>query len=413
MKKKTIFSSVLSLAMLALFGCGGGGGGTGSPPVTGSTTFSGVAAKGPVNGGTIKVYAINNGKIDTTTVLGTGTTSGDGTYTVVIPPDKKPTGPVVVEVSGGSFTDEASGAAGVALKTPLRAAVASIADGDKIAVTPLTHLAVKQVEGIGTFSEQEINDANLQIGNFFEVGDIIKSQPFDSTKGARAGASDDEKKYAAALGVFSTLCDSRKGASKLEDALAGILDGLGKELNDNGGFLGTTLDDFNKAIDDFNASGKNKSGSSLTRKTFTAGVLQLKTAGSLPTNTAMISLDLTITLPAGVSFAFDPATGEVASGVVVPSSEAAKGTSLSVARFDSTKRTLQIIMINSPGFKIGEFAHLEFKLDSGATLPAPTAFVVAVNPTNGILGGSLTDPTATNSDLSASGITITTSVAGL
>lgn len=419
MKKTTILCTLFSLAMLTLGGCGGGGGGgTNSPSTGGSTTLTGVAAKGPINGGTIKVFAIKNGLVDTTDAIGTGTTAADGKFSVSIPADKKPTGPVVIEVSGGTFTDEATGAAGVALKTSLRAAVPSIADGDKIAVTPFTHLAVKQVEGIGTFSEQEINDANQQIGSFFEVGDIIKSQPFDPTKGAPTTAGDDDKKYAAALGVFSTLCNNRKGATKLEDALTGILDDLGKELTDNGGFAGTTLDDFNKAIDDFNSSGKNQSGTSLTKKVFTAGVLQLKTAGNLPSNTAIVSLDLTITLPDAVTFAFDPATGETAQGVVVPTSKAANG-SIAVAKFTddptpATGGTLHLILINvQPGIDVGEFAHLEFKLKSGATLPATTAFAVTLNPANGIVGGSKTDPAAANTDLTASGITIAKTVAGL
>lgn len=420
MKKTTILSSVLSLALLTLVGCGGGGGGsTSSSSTGGSTTLTGVAAKGPISGGTINVYAIKNGQVDTANAIGTGTTAADGKFTISIPDDKKPTGPVVVEVSGGTFTDEASGTTGVALKTSLRAAISSIANGDKIAVTPFTHLAAKQVEGIGAFTEQEINDANQQIGSFFEVGDIIKSQPFDSTKGAPATASDDDKKYASALGVFSTLCNSRKGATKLEDALTGILDDLGKELTDNGGFTGTTLDDFNKAIDDFNGSGKDKSGASpLTKKVFTGGVLQLKTAGNLPANTAIVSLDLTITLPDSVTFAFDPVTGETAQGVVTPSSKATNG-SVSVAKFTddptpATGGTLHLILINvQPGIDIGEFVHLDFKLKSGATLPDPADFAVTLNQTNGIVGGSKTDPAAANTDLTASGITIAKSVAGL
>src|SRR5262245_38593961 len=122
MKKCTFLSSVLSLVIMTLFGCGGGGGGGGDAtptPVTGSTTITGVAAKGPISGGTVKVFAIKNGQVDRTAEIGSGTTNDSGAFTVTIPPDKATTGPVLLEVSSGSFSDEATGLTGVALKVPL------------------------------------------------------------------------------------------------------------------------------------------------------------------------------------------------------------------------------------------------------------------------------------------------------
>jgi hypothetical protein len=330
---------------------------------------------------------------------------------VSIPADKKPAGPVLVEVSGGTFTDEASGAANVPLIPVLQAAVSSIVDGAKIAVTPITHLAVKQVEGIGSFSALEIDDANVQIGHFFEVEDIIKSQPFDATKDAPAGASDDQKKYAGALGVFSQLCDSRKGANKLEDTIKSVLDELENELKTDGGFSGKTRDDMNLAIDKFNNSGKNRGGIKLTPIVFTGGVLQLQTTGILPANAAIEGIDFTVKIPAGVTINFDAATGEAAAGVVAPVSKAAAG-SLSSAKFDTATSTLHIILINvKPGIEVGEFAHLEFALTANTPLPGKADFAVTVNR---IDGGNITDPNASFSDLFASGITVVQkSISGL
>jgi hypothetical protein len=415
MKKKSIFSAVLSLAAMTLFGCGGGGGGGGGAtpaPVAGSTTITGVAAKGPINGGTVKVFAIfSSGKVNRTAEIGSGTTDSNGNFTVTIPPDKKAQGGVLVEVTGGTFNDEASGVQGVKLNVPLQAAVSSIADGAKVAVTPLTHLAANQVAGIGNFSKQEIDDANKQIGDLFQVGDIIQSQPFDPTKDAPAGATDDQKKYATALGVFSQLCDKRRGANKLEDSLGDIFKGLDDELNANGGFAGATLADLNTAIDDFNKSGKNKGGLAINQIVFKGGVLQLQTTGTLPANSSIEGLDFTIKLPAGVSVNLkDPATGEVADGVVAPTSKAATG-SLNTARFDSTANTLHIILINiQPGIDVGEFAHIEFLLAANTTLPAKTDFTLTVNT---ITGGNTSNTTGFV-DLKASGIDINQkSVAGI
>src|SRR6185369_5534952 len=409
MKKCTYFSAVLSLVIVTLFGCGGGGGGGEATPtpVTGSTTITGVAAKGPISGGTVKVFAIKNGQVDRTAEIGSGTTDGSGAYRVTIPPDKTTTGPVLIEVSGGSFSDEATALSGIALKVPLQAVVSSVTDGDKIAVTPLTFLAVKQVEGIGNFSAQQIDDSNKQIGLFFKVDDIIKSQPFDSTKDAPAGVSDDQKKYAGALGVFSQLCDKRRGATKLEDALGTILDDLGNELKNNGGFSGTTLDDVNTAVDDFR--GKNRGGTLPTKIVFNAGVLQLQTAGSLPANTVIQGIDVTVKIPDGVTIKLDT-TGEVAAGVVEPVSKAATG-SVASAKFDAATNTLRFAIINvQPGIDVGEFAHVEFGLKVGFALPARTAFLVTVNKIN---GGNSTDPNA-SIDLVAGGITVNPkSVTGL
>jgi hypothetical protein len=401
MKKNTIFGAVLSLSVITLFGCGGGGGG-GTP--AGTTTITGIAAKGPINGGVVKVFAIKDGQVDRTAEIGSGTTDVSGAYTVTIQPDKKPAGPILVEVTSGTFDDEASGVAGVALKVPLQAAVSSVADGAKIAVTPFTHLAVKQVEGIGAFTEQEIKDANKQIGDLFQVGDIIQSQPFDSTKDAPVGASDDQKKYASALGVFSQLCDSRKGAKKLEDALGGILDDLGKELHDNAGFSGTTIAEFNKAIDDFSASGKNKGGTKLTRIVFKGGVLQIRTTGKLPANTVIEGIDITVTIPAGVTFKFDVATGEAAAGVVAPVNSAATGSQV-ISKFTpavgTIPGTLHIALINvKPGIDVGEFVHIEFALTDGTPLPNLAEFGIVVN---SIGGGISTDPNV-NVDLKANNV---------
>jgi hypothetical protein len=410
MKKCTFFGAVFSLVIMTLFGCGGGGGGgDATPPTPGasSTTITGVAAKGPISGGTVKVFAIKDGQVDRAAEIGSGATDGSGAYSVTIPPDKTATGPVLIEVSSGSFSDEATGLSGIALKVPLQAVVSTVTDGDKIAVTPLTHLAVKQVEGIGNFSAQEIDDSNKQVGAFFKVDDIIKSQPFDSTKDAPAGATDDQRKYAGALGIFSQLCDKRRGATKLEDALGTILDDLGKELKDNGGFSQSTLDGFNTATDDFR--GKNRGGTLPAKIVFSAGVLQLQTTGSLPADTAIEGIDVSVVIPAGVTIKLDT-TGEVAAGVVDPVSKAATG-SLVSAKFDAAANTLHFAIISvQPGFDVGEFAHVEFGLKVGFALPSKTDFLVNVNK---ITGGKKTDPNA-SIDLVAGGITVNQkSVTGL
>jgi hypothetical protein len=380
-KIRQIFGAVAILSVVALFGCGGGGGGDGAS--AGTVTISGVAAHGPISGAAVKVYAIKNGQVDTSVVLGSGQTStdGSGSYTVSISP--VPAGPVVVEVSGGAFTDEASGTAGVSLKTPLRAVVSSVADGDTIAVTPLTHLAFEQVDGIGNFTVTEIDDANFQIARFFALTDIIKALPFDPTQPAPAGATNEQKKYAAVLGVFSQMVNDdrqKKGNTQsMSEALDSFLLQMESELETNGGFSDATLALVNTAISNFTNGGKNRSGIIPAPIAFTIGVLQLRTEGVLPATTVINGIDCTVTLPAGVTVKSNPATGETLTGVVVPSSLAAVNSVVS-AKYDNVAGTVRIILINvQPGFAIGEFAHLEFE---GYPVGSAT-FAVKVNRIDG------------------------------
>lgn len=404
MKIRTLFGTVVLLAVMTLFGCGGGGGSETptpppppTPPPAGSVTISGVAAMGPIDGGDVKVYAVRDNQVDTSTVLGIGKTAADGSYAITL--FSVPTGPVVVEVTGGTFTDEATGTPGVNLKVTLNAAVSSVVDGTQIAVTPITQLAYMQVAGIGAFTPVEIDDANLQIGRFFTVSNIIGSLPFDPTLPAPAGASNDRRTYAALLGVYSYLVNDRRGSLSLEDAAGAVLAELESELVNNGGFSLATINDINTAISSYASSGKNVGGLLLRPVTFNGGVLQLSTAGTLPAGTLINGIDFSVTLPAGVTVKFDPITGETLPGVVVPVSLAATNSIVS-ARYDKATGVVRIILINvQPGFAIGEFAHIEF---DGFPVSG-TGFDVKVNRIDGntIPSNPLT------------GITVTASFAGL
>ena len=401
MNMKILFSTVLLLAAMTLFGCGGGGSDAPAPappPPADSVTISGVAALGRISGGNVTVYAVKDNKFDTTALLGTGLTAADGSYVVTLV--SAPTGPVIVEVTGGTFTDEASGTPGVNLKMKLHAAVSSVADGAKIAVTPLTHLAFKQVEGIGSFTPIEIDDANLQIGRFFEVSNIIGSLPFDPSLPAPAGASNDQRTYATVLAVLSHLVNARKGSLSLEDAVVSVFTELEMELKANGGFSLASINATNAAITSYADSGKNLGGLPLRQIIFRGGVLQLSTAGVLPPGTLINGIDCSVTLPDGVSVKMDPITGEAQQGVVVPSSLAAANSHVSV-RVDKAAGVVRIILINvQPGLALGEFAHLEF---NGFPVDG-SDFVMKVNRIDG--GNGITSEPLT-------GITVKSTFAGL
>ncbi len=128
---------VAALATAALAACGGGGDSgtpTPTPAAAVSTTISGSAVKGPVNGATVTVKRPDGTACATTPA--TVTTTAAGTYSL----STACTGDVLVEVTGGSYLDEASNAT-TPLSTPLRVMVTT--NGGTVAgvATPLTTMA--------------------------------------------------------------------------------------------------------------------------------------------------------------------------------------------------------------------------------------------------------------------------------
>jgi hypothetical protein len=91
----TLGIGIVLIASL-LSGCGGGsgGGGAADPAPAGSTSISGSVVKGPVNGATVTARAANTGNI-----LGTTTTSINGTYLLTISYN----GDVVIEIENGNY----------------------------------------------------------------------------------------------------------------------------------------------------------------------------------------------------------------------------------------------------------------------------------------------------------------------
>ena len=109
------------------------------PPPAASTTVTGAVVKGPVSGAQVCAYAVaGNGR---GAALGSCTTSdAQGNYSFAVPIG---TGPLWVEATGGTYTDEATGAAAtLPAGSPLRALVTANAGTVTTMLTPLTTLAL-------------------------------------------------------------------------------------------------------------------------------------------------------------------------------------------------------------------------------------------------------------------------------
>jgi hypothetical protein len=388
MQVRTLIGLGVALAVAALAGCGGGG-----AAVPSTTVISGMASKGPISGGTVKIYAVRSGAEDRTAPIGQGTTDAGGNYSVDVGSYQ---GPVLVEVSGGSFLDEVSGAP-ITLKSAaqLRAIISSATTGNKtVAVTPLTELAYKKAKGAAAvFTAAAIDDANASIALSFKLADIVSTLPI------AGGANDDQKKYAAVCGSFSQYVnDNRTTGESLDDALPRLLNQMGDELEHGGGFSIDTLTKMGDAITKFSGSDKNRSGTTITPPPApTHGLLKLSTAGTASTIGA---IDVMINLPAGVTVAADPAKGETAAGVVELTGAAKSGDNiLAAAKFTpsagGTPGQLHIALVTTSGFGPGEFATIKFDLAAGTGFPASaSAFTVASFSANGIDGSPLGGETA-------------------
>ena len=190
-------------SLFLLFGCGGDGDGTTTPQVT-ARTISGTAIKGPVNNGTVSAFAVNNGIKSNQLASATTDTLGNfsmstGTYS----------GPLMLELSGGSFTDEATGAVMTMGASDVMTAVVPSIPGSGsmtgIKITPLTSMAQTMASNMaGGMTTTNCTAANTAVGNYFMVNDILHTQPMDPlTPGSGATADQDMRNYGMVIAAMS------------------------------------------------------------------------------------------------------------------------------------------------------------------------------------------------------------------
>ena len=247
---------VMALAVSLLVGCGGGGGtGGGDPEAGASGTLSGTAIKGPVGSATVKAFAINSGAMGGQ--LASATTDANGNFTLTM---GAYSGPVLLQVRGGSYLDEATGVRmnmlGADELTCVVPAV-TVAAGSTTAgvqVTPLTSMAQAWAEHMaGGMTTANATMANSRVGAAY-VGpgaDIVTMHPIDPTvAGSANGASIEAKNYGMMLAAMSqaahdlgmTTSSSAMVTAMLDDASDGIMDGrmsgIAITMSGMGGMMG-------------------------------------------------------------------------------------------------------------------------------------------------------------------------------
>ena len=238
MKKytNTRLMMVLILALgssLLLFGCGGGGGGSDGAATGVNGTIMGTAVKGPASGATVTAFAINNGAMGAQ--IGAGSTDAQGNFTMSI---GAYSGPVMLRMTGGTYTDEATGAvmtmqSGDIMTSMMPQAIAgAVMSG--VQITPLTSMAQAMAQSMsGGMTPANITAANTAMGNYFSVSDILFTRPMNPlTPGSGTGATQDMRNYGTVLAAMSQYAQtigmpisSGMVTAMMNDASDGVMNG--------------------------------------------------------------------------------------------------------------------------------------------------------------------------------------------
>ncbi len=226
MKTLKIVLSMLVLSFLAA--CGGGGGSTAA-----QGSISGTVTKGPVTNATVTAYALVNGQMGTQ--IGTALTDLNGNFSITT---GSYTGPVLLQMSGGTYTDEATGTTmSMASGDLMTAVMPTIAAGTAISgvqVTPITSMAQTMAQHLaGGMTDANIATANTAMGNYFTISDILHTQPMNPLiTGSGAGASVSAQNYGMSLAAISQLAQTQGMTTSsamvtalMNDASDGVMDG--------------------------------------------------------------------------------------------------------------------------------------------------------------------------------------------
>lgn len=225
-------AAVLAVAA-ALGGCGGGGAGTDTVGSGSAGFVSGSVTKGPVSGAVVTAYGITGGQIGSQ--VGTTTTDASGNFTMNI---GAYSGPLMMKVAGGSYTDEATGQMmSMAVGDVMTAMLPSVNAGSSaggVQITPLTAMAQAMAQQMsGGMTAANITAANQAMGSYFGVSDILHVQPMNVlSPGSATGANQDSRNYGMTLAAMSQYAktlgmatSSSLVTSMMGDASDGVMDG--------------------------------------------------------------------------------------------------------------------------------------------------------------------------------------------
>ncbi|KJF92275.1 hypothetical protein UB34_20510, partial [Photobacterium leiognathi] len=180
--------------------------------------ITGQAVANNINGGAVRVFAIESGAKGTDLTKTAGTTDANGAFSMTIEPTELP---VMFEITGGTYQDEATG--NTLTNTTLMSVLPEIARRDVVTVSPLTDIATKLAASDLTVAG--INAANALVTSTF-LDSTNADDLFVITPAAmNATGTGLELQYRSALIGLSVLGGG--------EALANVIQDLATDLADN------------------------------------------------------------------------------------------------------------------------------------------------------------------------------------
>lgn len=354
---------IIVFALISLLtACGGGGGGNGTS--SDATTVTGVASKGIIKKGTVKVFPVNGAGVKGSTPLAEGFTDDNGAYSLNI---GSYTGPIVVEVSG-NYTDEATGKTlEVPASSPLHAILDNVTAGGSVTipVTPLTELAFRQAGS--SLTGDKIKVANSMISSLMGI-DIINTKPVAPNAAAFDSATQDQKDYALILAAVSQIMASK--GTDLDSVL----------INLNGGVSSTAAaTEIYNALSTFVSSGNNQTGDDGSHTMQALNIvkkLRLNLTG--PAVSSVRAIEATLTLPNGLTLETDT------NGVPLPKTFQLIGSAANnqlnitsshyIAASATSPATLKMALLApNGGLAVGDIIVINFDVTAGSTTPSFTS----------------------------------------
>ncbi|GAO05072.1 hypothetical protein PSR1_03979 [Anaeromyxobacter sp. PSR-1] len=197
--------------------------------------MTGTAFMGAMSGGTVTAYAVSGGARGQ--ALAAAPLGASGAFSVGL---GAYSGPVMLEVAGATFEDEATGTSmPMASGDVLTACIPSVASGattSGVQVTPLTTMAQAMAQGMpGGMTAATAAAANAGIGSYFMAGDVLGTMPMDpSVAGSGTGATQDQRDHGMAIAAMSeyarsvgmTGSSSAMVTAMAEDASDGVMNGM-------------------------------------------------------------------------------------------------------------------------------------------------------------------------------------------
>ncbi|HEX9136370.1 MAG TPA: hypothetical protein VF905_05440, partial [Nitrospirota bacterium] len=209
-------------------------GGTGIVGTMMSGLIIGTAFNGPMAGGMVTAFTITNGMMGAQ--LASGATDTQGNFTMSL---GNYSGPAMLRMSGGAYTDLATGTAmTMSVGNVMTAVIPTIVSGATmtgIQMTPLTSMAQAKAGNMaGGMTDANVAAANTAVGNYFMVSDILHTQPMNPlVSGSGTGAAQDMTNYGITIAAMSQYAKNIGMTNSsgiimdmMNDASDGIMNGM-------------------------------------------------------------------------------------------------------------------------------------------------------------------------------------------